>query len=114
MEVRYLETAQPGLRWFRAYYRQNPQLSRTKAIASLIHAEAMLGEFPLSGAAYEDFASVREYKVQGTAFSFLYTIARDIVWIIDLRDQRGQRSADTLRLHIRELRQRYGIRDNNA
>ncbi|MDU9007234.1 type II toxin-antitoxin system RelE/ParE family toxin [Sedimentitalea todarodis] len=112
MEVRYLETAEPGLRWFRAYYRQNPQLDLSKAINALIRAEAMLAEFPMSGPAYEDFSAVREYKVRGTAFSLLYTMAQDTVWIIDLRDQRGQRSAEALRLHARELRARYRTGDN--
>ena len=112
MEVRYLETAEPGLRWFRAYYRQNPQLDLSKAINALIRSEAILAEYPMSGASYEDFTTVREFKVQGTAFSLLYTVAQDAVWIIDLRDQRGQRSAEALRLYVRELRGRYGIDDN--
>ena len=111
MEVRYLETAEPGLRWFRAYYRQNPQLDLSKAINALILAEAIVAEYPISGAGYEDFTTVREYKIQGTAFSLLYTVAQDAVWIIDLRDQRGQRSAEALRLHVRELRALYGIED---
>lgn len=114
MELRYLETSEPGLRWFRAYYRQNPQLNLSRAIEALIRAENMLKEFPLSGSTYEDFDTVREYKIQGTAFSLLYTVARETVWIIDLRDQRGQRSAEALRLHAQELRARYGIGDSNA
>ncbi len=114
MEVRYLETAEPGLRWFRVYYRQNPQLDLTKAIDALTRAETLLAEFPLSGPSYEDFDAVRECKIQGTAFSLLYTMARDTVWIIDLRDQRGQRSAEALRLHSRELRARYGLGDSNT
>jgi hypothetical protein len=109
MDLRYLETAEPGLRWFRAYYRQNPQLNLTKTIDALIQAERMLREFPFSGPSFEDFGLVREFKIKGTAFSLLYTVARDTVWIIDLRDQRGQRSAEALRLHTQELRARYGI-----
>lgn len=114
MEVRYLETSEPGLRWFRAYYRQNPQLSRTKAIESLGRAEATLGEFPMSGTPFEDFETVRESKIQGTAFSLLYTIARDTVWVIDLRDQRGRRSAEVLQVHAQELSARYGIGESGS
>lgn len=112
MEIRYLETAAPGLRWFRACCRRNPQLDAAKAVDALIRAETLLAEFPLSGPAYEDFDAVREYRIQGTAFSLLYTVAKDTIWIIDLRDQRGRRSAEALRLHGRELRARYGIGDD--
>lgn len=114
MDIRYLQTAESGMRWFRAYYRQNPQLDRSKALASLIQAEAMLGEFPTSGSVYEDFDTVREFKIRGTAFSILYTIARETVWIIDLRDQRGYRSAEALRQHTLELRVHYGIEDDST
>ena len=97
MKLRYLVTAEPGLRWFRVYYRKNPQLDRAKAIQALANAEKALTEFPHAGAPFEDFQAVREYKVLGTAFSLLYSVARDTVWIIDVRDQRGQRSAEALR-----------------
>jgi len=109
MQLRYLETAEPGLRWFRAYYRQNPQLDLVKAAGALRQAEARLVEFPHSAPLYEDFATVRECKLQGTAFSLLYTIARDTIYVIDLRDQRGQRSAAALTLFTQELRVRHGI-----
>lgn len=97
MRLRYLPTAEPGLRWFRLYYRKNPQLDRARAIQALANAERALVEFPFSGAAYEDFELVREYKILGTAFSLLYSVARETVWIVDVRDQRGQRSAEALR-----------------
>lgn len=114
VDIQYLETSEPALRWFRAYYRQNPQLDRTKAIVALIRAERALSEFPVSGSIYEDFAIVREFKIRGTAFSILYTVARETVWIIDLRDQRGYRSAEALRLHAQELRNHYGVRGDGT
>ena len=52
---------------------------------------------------------VREYKIIGTAFSLLYTVANDTIWIIDIRDQRGFRSAEALRYFNQELRQRLGL-----
>ena len=103
MKLSYLATAEPGLRWFRQYYLKNPQLDRTKAIHALATAEATLIEFPFSGAVYEDFEAVREYKIVGTAFSLLYSVARENVWIIDVRDQRGQRSAEALRRFLSTL-----------
>jgi hypothetical protein len=103
MKLRYLPTAEPGLRWFRVYYRQNPQLDRAKAVEALRHAEARLADFPFSGSRYEDFETVREHKILGTAFSLLYSVARDCVWIIDVRDQRGKRGAEALRRFIEDL-----------
>lgn len=93
----------------RSYYRNNPQLDRSKALAALQRAEQTLCEFPASGATFQDLDGVREYVIQGTAFSLLYTVARDTIWIIDVHDQRGLRSADALRLFNRELRLRYGV-----
>ena len=104
MKLRYLPTAEPGLHWFRSYYRKNQQLDRAKAIQALATAEAVLVEYPFSGASYEDFDAVREHKILSTAFSLLYTVARDTVWIIDVRDQRGQRSADALRRFLATLK----------
>ncbi len=104
MRLRYLPTAEPGLRWFRQYYRKNPQLDRAKAIHALARAEATLVEFPFSGAIYEDFEAVREHKIPGIPFSLLCSIARETVWIIDLRDQRGQRSAEALGRFLDGLR----------
>jgi hypothetical protein len=101
MRLRYLPTAEPGLRWFRVYYRKNPQLDRAKAIDALRRAEAMLVEFPFSGVVYEDFEAVREQKILRTPFSFLYSVARETVWIID---QRGQRSAEALGRFLDGLR----------
>ena len=103
MRLRFLPTAEPGLRWFRLYYRKNPQLYLVKAIEALRSAEAMLVEFPFAGAIFEDFDAVREHKILGTAFSLLYSVARETVWVIDLRDQRGRRSADALRRFLADL-----------
>jgi len=104
MKLCYLSTAEPGLRWFRAYHRKNPQLDHQAAIDALRRAEAALIEFPCSSVRYEDFDAVREYKIAGAAFSLLYAVADETVWIIDLRDQRGRRSAEALRRFIEALR----------
>lgn len=110
MKIEYLRTAEPGLHWMRLYYRKNPQLDRARALASLRRAEMTLAEFPASGHRFEDMEQVREYNIDGTAVSLLYTIARDTVWIIDIRDQRGLRSAEALRGFTRELRREHGIK----
>ena len=97
------------MHWMRSYYRKNPQLNRAKALAALQRAELNIAEFPTVGHRYQDMENVLEYRIDGTSFSLLYTLARDTVWVIDVRDQRGLRSAEALRLFARELRQRYGI-----
>ena len=109
MKLEYLQTAQVGARWFRSYYRQNPQLNLPKAVGALRVAEATLREHPMVGERVEGRLSVREYKISGTVFSLLYTVAVDAIWIIDIRDQRGLRSAEALRLFTSELRQRFGL-----
>lgn len=88
------------------YYREHPQLNRQTAVASLIQAETQLAEMPFSGAKFEGYEAVRILPLQGTAFSFLYTVARDAVWIIDVHDQRGYRSGEALRQFSGELRKR--------
>lgn len=97
------------MHWMRSYYRKNPQLNRAKALAALQRAELNIAEFPTVGHMYQDMENVLEYRIDGTSFSLLYTLARDTVWVIDVRDQRGFRSAEALRLFARELRQRHGI-----
>ncbi|MDO6732999.1 type II toxin-antitoxin system RelE/ParE family toxin [Marinovum sp. 2_MG-2023] len=106
MNLRYFDTAEAGLRWMRRYYREQPQLNAKKAVASLMRAEAVLRDNPFAGSKYEDSARVRTYPLHGTVFSFLYTVAEDTVWVIDVHDQRGYRSAEALRHFTAELRQR--------
>ena len=108
MKLAYLRTSEAGLRWMRTYYRRNPQLDVRRAANSLRIAETILCEHPAAGRRFEDFEDVREYLLQGTPFSLLYTLAQDTVWIIDIRDQRGRRSAEALRQFVRELRARSG------
>ncbi|WP_253949453.1 type II toxin-antitoxin system RelE/ParE family toxin [Mangrovicoccus sp. HB161399] len=105
MKLEYLRTSEPGLKWMRSYYRRNAQLDIRRAVAALRAAETLLREHPEAGRRFEDFERVRECPLQGTSFSLLYTVARDTIWIIDIRDQRGQRSAEALRAFLRELRQ---------
>lgn len=109
MKLEYLQTAQPGARWFRSYYRQNPQLNIARAVAALRVAETTLRAHPMAGERVEGRLAVREYRITGTAFSLLYTVAGDAIWVTDIRDQRGLRSAEALRLFTRELRQRFGL-----
>jgi len=49
---------------------------------------------------------VREHPIVGACFTILYTVARDTIWVIDIRDARGLRSAEALRQFARDLRER--------
>ena len=109
MEITYLETSEPGLRWMHSYYRQNPQLDYGKAVASLVKAEAVLKDRPFSGRVFEDYEQVRQYQIGNTAFAILYTVERETIWIIDIRDTRGRRSADALRVFNDTIRNTYGL-----
>jgi hypothetical protein len=106
MELLFLETAQPGLRWLRRYYVRNPQLSKQKAAANFSAARALIRENPFIGHPYEEMSEVREHPIRGTNFTIVYTVARDTIWVIDIRDVRGLRSAEALRQFTRELRER--------
>lgn len=107
--LKYLDTARPGLAWMRAYYRKNPALRIDKAVAALKHAETLICDPIFTAPPFEDFEKVREKRIEGTHFSLLYTVVRDAVWIIDVRDSRGLRGAEVLQNFARELQQRHGI-----
>lgn len=109
MRLRYLDTAAPGLRWMRRYYRTHPQLDAGRAVEALLKAEAILIEHPHAGTRFEDIDRVREIIVGGTVFSMLYTVADETIWVIDVRDQRGPRSAEALRRYVAELRRANGL-----
>lgn len=93
----------------RAYYRENPQLRIDKAVVALRHAEALIRDPIFTAPPFEDSEEVRSKRIEGTHFSLLYTVAKDTVWIIDVRDPRGLRSTEALRTFTRELQQRHGI-----
>jgi hypothetical protein len=109
MQLKYLETSALGLRWMRAFYQKNSQLNRAHAVKALKKAEETLRSFPYSGELYEDFNDVREYHIYATAFSFLYTCVSNTIWIIDVRDQRGNRSAAALRDFNTEISKKHGL-----
>ena len=107
MKLRFLESSQPGLRWMLQYYRNNPQLNEAKAFASFAATERRICDLAPPKETFEDFEDVWEVKIQNTAFSFLYTIRGQTAYVIDIRDQRGYRSAAALRVFERELRRKY-------
>ncbi len=97
MHLRYLPTAEPGLRWMRDDYKRHPNLDIVAASAALTTAERTIASHPESAPCFEDFERVREYHIRGTHFALLYVVTAGQILIIDVRDTRGPRSADRLR-----------------
>lgn len=87
----------------RSYYRSHPQLDIVAVSAALAIAERTIISHPESCARFEDFDRVREYHIRNTLFSLLYTVIPDQELVIDVRDTRGQRSADVLRKFLAGL-----------
>lgn len=109
MKVVYLATAQPGLRWMKRYYREHPQLNDDRVYANFDAAIERLRSEPFAGHVFEDFDRVRELRISKSPFSILYTHQADTIYIIDVRDQRGLRSADALADFIERLKDQYGL-----
>ena len=109
MRLVYLETAKPGLSWFRQYHSDRPELNWAAALASFRTAIETLKSNPFSARKFDDFDEVHERRLLHTAFSILYTVQGDTIFVIDVRDQRGFRSAAALRTFTSELRRKYDL-----
>ncbi len=109
MQLRFLATSRFGLEWMKRYYREHPQLDRRAAFRSFAATRGLLAAHPLAGALYEDFENVREIGIARTPFSILYTVVGDTIFVIDIRDRRGLRSAAALRRFTAEIKGRHGV-----
>jgi ParE toxin of type II toxin-antitoxin system, parDE len=114
MKIRYLETANPGLVWMKRNFQTQPQLDQASAFENFEKAKHLLKQHPQAGEQFEDLLDMREIHITRTAFSILYTCSDDTVFIIDIRDSRGLRSAAALRKFTQELREKYGIGNPKA
>ena len=92
MKVRFLRSAQPGLRWMRRYYTLNPQFNKAKAFVSLNETKRRIQDTPPPSKTFGNLDGIWEVSILGTAFSLIYAIERSHILIIDVRDQRGNRS----------------------
>jgi len=109
MQIRYLETSSLGLRWMKQYYKKHSQLNKTKAFASYHQTLSLLKSQPYSGRQFDDAEGVREISILGTAFSILYALKDETIFIIDIRDGRGLRSAEAIHAFNAKLREKYGL-----
>jgi len=108
-KIQFLETSAHGMRWMKRYFKIQSQLNNAAAFTSFSKARALLKQEPLAGHRFDDLEHVRELKIRNSAFSILYTYKNDTVYIIDVRDQRGTRSAEALREFTNELKKKYGL-----
>lgn len=105
MKLVFLQTAQSGLRWMKRYYREQTQLDAQRVFASFDAVLDRLTAEPFAGHPFDDFEHVRELSIARSPFSILFTHREDTVYVIDVRDQRGLRSAAALRAFTNELKQ---------
>jgi len=109
IKIRFVETSTIGLKWLKHYFKSQPQLDNKAAFENFAKARALLKQEPLAGHVFDEIEGVRELKIQKSAFSILYTFKRNTIYIIDIRDQRGTRSAEALREFTAKLRDKYDL-----
>lgn len=106
MRIIFLNTSVQGLTWFRQYYANRPELNADAAFDMMRRARQTISEFPFAARKFEGVAGVYEKKIPKTPFSILYTVRESTIFIIDIRDQRGFRSADAIDAFMEELRRK--------
>jgi hypothetical protein len=107
--ILFIESAAPGLRWMKRYYKAQPQLDAVAAFAHFAKARDLLKQDPLAGHPFDELDGIRELRIRNSVFSILYVYRRQTIYIVDIRDHRGRRSADALRQFTRELKRKYGL-----
>ena len=109
MKIQFLESAAPGIRWMRRYFREQPQINAKAASESFKRTRNMLKQDPYLGHVFDEIDGVFEKEIRGTHFSILYAVNSETVYIIDIRDHRGFRSSNALRQYSQLLKKKYGI-----
>ena len=109
VKIQYLESSIYGLKWLKQYFKTQQQLNSKEAFNNFAKARALLKQAPLSGHIFDEIENVRELKIQKSAFSILYTFKRNIIYIIDIRDQRSTRSAEALTEFLAKLKKKYDL-----
>ena len=109
IKIQYVESSAHGFRWLKRYFKMQKQLNSNAAFENFAKARALLKQEPLAGHIFDEIEGVRELKIQKSAFSILYTFKRDIIYIIDIRDRHGTRSADAIREFTDKLKGKYEL-----
>ena len=109
MKIQFLESSTPGIRWMRRYFREQPQLDKQAALESYKNTRNLLKQEPYIGHVFDEIEGVFERAISKTHFSILYTVRDEIIYVIDIRDQRGFRSSNALRQYSKQLKNKYGL-----
>lgn len=109
MKIQFLESATPGIRWMRRYFREQSQLDKQAASVSYKDTRNLLKQEPYIGHVFDEIDGVFERPISKTHFSILYAVKDQTIYIIDIRDQRGFRSSNALRQYSQHLKTKYGI-----
>ncbi len=96
------------------YYREQSQLNSDRVFANFDAAQDRLSREPFAGHQFDDFENVRELQISKSPFSILFTHHNDTIYIIDIRDQRGLRSAEALADFTQRLKKKYGLCPNTG
>lgn len=109
MKIQFLESANPGIRWMRRYFREQPQLDAKAASDSYKNTRNLLKQEPYIGHVFDEIEGVFERSISKTHFSILYAVRDETIYIIDIRDQRGFRSSNALRQYSQHLKNAYKL-----
>ena len=93
----------------RRYFREQPQLDAQAASESYKNTRSLLKQEPYIGHVFDEIKGVFERRILKTHFSILYAVKADTIYIIDIRDQRGLRSANALRQYSQHLKEKYEL-----
>jgi len=91
LKIEYLDTSEDGLLWMTRYYARVFSAGRKNGRAQFAKATQQLLENPLVGRKFDGLENIRECKITRTPFSIIYTVVGDVIYVIDVRDQRGLR-----------------------
>ena len=109
MKIQFLESANPGIRWMRRYFREQPQLDQKTATENYKNTRKLLKQEPYIGHTFDEIEGVFERSISKTHFSILYAVKDETIFIIDIRDQRGFRSSNALRQYSQLLKEKYDL-----
>ncbi len=91
MQIKFLDTAQDGLQWMFRYYDRAFTAGRKNGMEKYKGAKQLLRDNPYGGHEFDGMKEVRERNIVKTPFSIIYTVRDDIIYVMDIRDQRGVR-----------------------
>ena len=96
MNIRFLRSALPDLRWFKRYYMVRFPEGRRKADEHFLKTVELLRANPRLGHPIDDLEGVRIHSIPRTPFAFVYRLAPDAVEVMRVLDGRSEDANDLL------------------